>query len=91
MSKREIIRAWKDEAYRSSLSEEERAQLPENPAGAIELREDELANAAGGTVTCLFSPVVIGTYNNTEGKHFEQGCANATAQQNSPACSDATL
>ncbi len=32
----DIIRAWKDEDYRSSLSEEERNQLPENPAGQVE-------------------------------------------------------
>ena len=33
MSKIDIIRAWKDEAYRQSLSEAERTRLPENPAG----------------------------------------------------------
>ncbi len=32
----DIIRAWKDEDYRSSLSEEERNRLPENPAGQVE-------------------------------------------------------
>ena len=38
----DIIRAWKDEAYRSSLSTEEQAMLPENPAGAFELSDAEL-------------------------------------------------
>jgi len=31
----DIIRAWKDEAYRSSLSDEERCALPENPVGEL--------------------------------------------------------
>lgn len=35
MSTQNIIRAWKDESYRSSLSEAERAALPPNPAGVI--------------------------------------------------------
>ena len=39
MSNSDIIRAWKDEEYRNSLSEEQRSQLPENPAGMIELDE----------------------------------------------------
>ena len=43
-----VIRAWKDEAYRQSLSEAERAQLPANPAGLIELSELELGSVAGG-------------------------------------------
>jgi len=48
MSKEQIIRAWKDEAYRRSLSEAQRAQLPENPAGLIELSDVELEQASGG-------------------------------------------
>lgn len=43
-----IIRAWKDPEFRSSLSAEEQAQLPENPAGAIELSDEELDMATGG-------------------------------------------
>ncbi len=48
MSKIEIIRAWKDEEYRASLSEAERAKLPEHPAGLIELTDVELNMVAGG-------------------------------------------
>jgi len=33
MSNRRTIRAWKDEDFRLSLSEAERASLPQNPAG----------------------------------------------------------
>ena len=47
MKRENIIRAWKDAAYRASLSEAERAHLPENPAGLIELDDSALAGAAG--------------------------------------------
>jgi mersacidin/lichenicidin family type 2 lantibiotic len=53
MSKQNIIRAWKDEAYRRSLSEAERAALPANPAGRLDLdglTADELAARAGGGI-----------------------------------------
>lgn len=45
-----IIRAWRDPEYRLGLSAEERAELPEHPAGAIELTDEELELAAGGFV-----------------------------------------
>jgi mersacidin/lichenicidin family type 2 lantibiotic len=48
MSSKNIIRAWKDEAYRLSLSEAERAALPEHPAGVVELGEAELGVIDGG-------------------------------------------
>jgi len=42
------VRAWKDEAYRLSLSEEERNQLPESPVGECELSDAELEDIHGG-------------------------------------------
>jgi mersacidin/lichenicidin family type 2 lantibiotic len=42
-----IARAWKDETYRQSLSVEEQAMLPANPAGEIELTEAELGAISG--------------------------------------------
>jgi mersacidin/lichenicidin family type 2 lantibiotic len=48
MKRENIIRAWKDEAYRLSLTEEELAQVPENPAGVLELDDPALAGASGG-------------------------------------------
>ncbi|HEX6292732.1 MAG TPA: mersacidin/lichenicidin family type 2 lantibiotic [Herpetosiphonaceae bacterium] len=51
MSNVDIIRAWKDEEYRASLSETERAALPEHPAGLVELTDEELDLAAGGAWT----------------------------------------
>ena len=48
MSKIDVIRAWKDEEYRSSLSADELGALPANPAGPMELTDDDLDVAAGG-------------------------------------------
>jgi mersacidin/lichenicidin family type 2 lantibiotic len=48
MSSTNIIRAWKDEEYRLSLSEAERALIPENPAGLTELSSTELSRTTGG-------------------------------------------
>lgn len=48
MSQADIIRAWRDEDYRMSLTETELAQLPESPVGLIELTEADLDYAAGG-------------------------------------------
>jgi len=53
MSNIDIIRAWKDEEYRHSLSEEQRSQLPENPAGSLELAAQEMQNLVGGASTSL--------------------------------------
>jgi mersacidin/lichenicidin family type 2 lantibiotic len=49
MSYEKIVRAWKDLEYRLSLSEAERAQLPDHPAGLVELTEKELEPLVGGT------------------------------------------
>lgn len=51
MSRRDIIRAWKDEGYRLSLSDSERSRLPANPAGIVELSDTELGDVAGGMAT----------------------------------------
>jgi mersacidin/lichenicidin family type 2 lantibiotic len=50
METQKIIRAWKDPAYRASLSAQERARLPENPSGSAleELEETELEGVRGG-------------------------------------------
>jgi mersacidin/lichenicidin family type 2 lantibiotic len=48
MSPESIKRAWKDDEYRMSLSEAERAKLPVNPAGTVELSLRQLAQTAGG-------------------------------------------
>jgi len=43
----DLARAWKDESYRQSLSEEQR-RLLHNPAGEIELNDGELQSIYGG-------------------------------------------
>jgi mersacidin/lichenicidin family type 2 lantibiotic len=48
MAQLDIIRAWKDEEYRLSLSEAERALLPAHPAGLIELTDAQLGAVEGG-------------------------------------------
>jgi mersacidin/lichenicidin family type 2 lantibiotic len=42
MSRQEIIRAWKDAEFRANLSDAQRAMLPANPAGCIELTDSDL-------------------------------------------------
>jgi len=46
MSNMDIIRAWKDQAYREKLNQEQRALLPDHPAG--ELSDADLEAAVGG-------------------------------------------
>lgn len=46
MSAVNIIRAWKDEEYRDSLTAAQRATLPQHPAGTIELQESEAGEFA---------------------------------------------
>jgi mersacidin/lichenicidin family type 2 lantibiotic len=60
MSHKNIIRAWKDENFRNNLSEKERALLPQNPAGLVELTDADLGAATGGryynTGDCSHTP-----------------------------------
>jgi mersacidin/lichenicidin family type 2 lantibiotic len=50
MNTRDIIRAWKDELFRKSLSSDQQALLPAHPAGEIVLSTEEMANVNGGIV-----------------------------------------
>jgi mersacidin/lichenicidin family type 2 lantibiotic len=70
MKNSDIIRAWKDQAYRHSLSAAERAALPENPAGAVTLSAEQAASVKGGAAAmvppthypggiCPFTPVKL--------------------------------
>jgi mersacidin/lichenicidin family type 2 lantibiotic len=67
MSHEAIIRAWKDESFRNSLTPEERAALPANPAGLIELDDAHLQLAAGA----LPAPY---TFNDTCTVKINQDC-----------------
>jgi mersacidin/lichenicidin family type 2 lantibiotic len=67
-----LVRAWKDEEFRLSLSEAERALLPENPAGSLELSDADLDAVVGGRlrfnfklcdvtfIICIFYSVICG-------------------------------
>lgn len=49
MAKLDIARALKDKSYFDSLSDEEKAQVQAaNPAGNVELQDDELDSVSGG-------------------------------------------
>ena len=55
MTKLEIIRAWKDEEYRSSLSEAEQELIPQNPAGFVALSDDDLSSAKGAVLGSCYA------------------------------------
>lgn len=44
----DTVRAWKDENYRQSLSNEQINTLPTNPAGELELSNADLESINGG-------------------------------------------
>ncbi len=62
----DVVRAWKDEAYRLSLSDAERSSLPANPVGEIELTEADLEAVYGG-----------GSSGHRGGGHNSNGCHNS--------------
>lgn len=52
-----IVRAWKDRQYSHSLSQEMRCQLPEHPAGTLELLDEEMELILGGNRRrCISQP-----------------------------------
>jgi mersacidin/lichenicidin family type 2 lantibiotic len=61
MSRIDIIRAWKDEDYRSGLTDAQRALSPAHPAGLIELNDEQMksvlgagpATGVGGSSGCI--------------------------------------
>jgi mersacidin/lichenicidin family type 2 lantibiotic len=58
MTTNDIVRSWKDEEFRDSLPEDERALLPESPAGLIELSDEELLGIDGGDSIDLCGAVI---------------------------------
>lgn len=58
MSKVNVVRAWKDATYRNSLSREQFAQLPANPAGKIVVSRlpEDVNTAFTLTVARLLGP-----------------------------------
>ena len=86
MSHNHIIRAWKDADYRDRLSAEERAQLPENPAGLVELTCEELTSVDGSSgsrttgIPCVLDDVKFtndgGTFCGTKDITCEESVGN---------------
>ncbi len=54
--KEQILRAWRDPDYYLSLSEEERARIPANPAALLELSADALDSVTGAGFTATIGP-----------------------------------
>lgn len=52
MSTVDVVRAWKDEAYRLCLSQEELLHIPPHPAGSIELADADFSSM----LTCKTTP-----------------------------------
>lgn len=44
----DVARAWKDPEYRKTLTPDELASLPPNPAGPAQLTDEQLDGVAGG-------------------------------------------
>ena len=57
----DLIRAWKDEMYRDGLTAEQLAAMPANPAGALELSEDELAGVDGALTPIILTLISLNT------------------------------
>ncbi len=49
MTQDTVVRAWKDPVFRSTLNESQLQAVPANPAGMVELGEDEVTGLTGGT------------------------------------------
>ena len=54
MSKSNVVRAWKDEKFRKSLSAEEQALLPASPVGRVELTDSQLVDSGAGVPVSYF-------------------------------------
>jgi mersacidin/lichenicidin family type 2 lantibiotic len=85
MNTETIVRAWKDPAFRASLTSEQLAALPECPSGKpmTELGEGDLADVVGGShiirPTIVFTrPPTIVTITVTKGSAID-ACPSALA------------
>lgn len=76
----DVVRAWRDPIYRSSLSAEEQEALPEHPSGIITLSDPQMGQVNGGTYTpvCAVTAVICNTITmtvcNGSCSSFSVGC-----------------
>lgn len=59
MTNIDIIRAWKDEEYRTSL---DGAALPGNPAGVVALTDEQMGMVAGAGASYITNTSICETY-----------------------------
>lgn len=62
MSKSDVARAWKDPKYRHTLSAAEQAALPANPAGVIDVADEQFGQMSGGRFIPTAHTCDCGTY-----------------------------
>ncbi|HEY7127790.1 MAG TPA: mersacidin/lichenicidin family type 2 lantibiotic [Ktedonobacterales bacterium] len=77
----DIVRAWKDEIYRNRLVASG-YEVPANPAGAVELSEEDLAKVAGGLQKTLLS----GPVDCTDLSHRAGGGCHPAGTENAFGC-----
>jgi mersacidin/lichenicidin family type 2 lantibiotic len=74
-NKVDVIRAWKDPAYRASLNARQLADLPPSPAGEIELAPAELNRVVGGSGSAAAETVASARSGESEPISSESGGA----------------
>jgi mersacidin/lichenicidin family type 2 lantibiotic len=75
MPHRKIIRAWKDEDYRLSLSEAERAVLPGHPAGLVALPDADRALRGSDFAHPYVAPCGLSCPTRERIESFSRACA----------------
>ena len=68
MPKMEIVKAWKDEEYRDTLTTDQRKKVPEHPSGVIEFEKPLLEDES------LFNPDVTACRKFTNRTRHGEGC-----------------
>lgn len=56
----DTIRAWRDDDFRSSLTERQRLDLPDSPVGIVELPEEDSETIGGAFTGPVCATVSIG-------------------------------
>jgi mersacidin/lichenicidin family type 2 lantibiotic len=59
MTTEQIISSWKNDEYTANLSAAENALIPDNPAGLMELSDEELIGVSGGDAELSIAVVSI--------------------------------
>ena len=80
------VRAWKDPAYRRSLSDTEIDALPANPAGLVELTAEDLDGISGGTTSLPCVTATIASIGLTVSFCSPNGTACGSCEWGTNAC-----